>query len=52
MNNADGEKEDISLLPLFGSHFIEDHASMMISDPKIALVELIANCWDAGANRV
>jgi len=23
-----------------------------MSDPSIALVELIANCWDAGANRV
>jgi len=40
------------LLPSFGSHFLDDHARSIISDPKIALVELIANCWDAGANRV
>jgi len=41
-----------SLLPLFGMNFLDDHARMIITDPKIALVELIANCWDAGANRV
>lgn len=41
-----------SLLPLFGSNFLDDHARMIIADPKIALVELIANCWDAGTNRV
>jgi Histidine kinase-, DNA gyrase B-, and HSP90-like ATPase len=40
------------LLPSFGSHFLDDHARSIISDSKIALVELIANCWDAGANRV
>jgi hypothetical protein len=38
--------------PRFGISFLEDHARRMISDPKIALIELIANCWDAGANRV
>lgn len=36
----------------FGTHFLEDHARNIINDPKIALVELIANCWDAGASRV
>jgi len=39
-------------LPRFGTNFLEDHARRIISDPKIALIELIANCWDAGANRV
>jgi hypothetical protein len=53
MNNKDdGKLEEQPLLPLFGSHFLEDHARTLMSDPKIALVELIANCWDAGANRV
>jgi hypothetical protein len=33
-------------------NFLEDHARRIITDPKIALIELIANCWDAGANRV
>jgi len=41
-----------SYLPRFGSNFLEDHARRIITDPKIALVELVANCWDAGANRV
>ncbi len=41
-----------SYLPRFGINFLEDHARRMMTDPKIALVELIANCWDAGANRV
>ena len=41
-----------NLLPRFGINFLEDHARRIITDPKIALVELIANCWDAGANRV
>ena len=53
MNNRNtSQAEEQPLLPLFGSHFLEDHARTLISDPKIALVELIANCWDAGANRV
>ncbi len=42
----------MSILLLFGRNFLEDHARTLISDPQIALVELIANCWDAGANRV
>lgn len=41
-----------SLLPRFGSGFLEDHARLIINDPQIALVELVANCWDAGADRV
>jgi len=53
MNNENASQvEEQSLLPIFGSHFLEDHARTLMSDPKIALVELIANCWDAGANRV
>jgi hypothetical protein len=53
MNNKTASREEqLDFLPLFGSHFLEDHARTLMSDPKIALVELIANCWDAGANRV
>lgn len=40
------------LVPQFGEGFLSDHAGKIISDPKIALVELIANCWDAGADTV
>lgn len=39
-------------LPIFADGFLEDHARKIMSDPKIALVELVANCWDAGANNV
>jgi hypothetical protein len=51
MNVNSSGKQEI-LLPIFGSHFLDDHARTLVSDPKIALIELIANCWDAGANRV
>ena len=50
--NTRGQEESQSLLPLFGRNFLEDHARTIIADPKIALIEIIANCWDAGANRV
>ena len=36
----------------FGDRFLLDHAGSIINDPKIAVVELIANCWDAGADQV
>ena len=40
-------------LPLiFGEGFLQDHAGHIISEPHIALVELIANAYDAGATRV
>ena len=41
-----------SFLPRFGSAFLDDHARLIISDSKIALIELVANCWDAGADKV
>lgn len=40
------------LTPSFAPGFLEDHAKKMVNDPKIALVELVANCWDAGADTV
>jgi hypothetical protein len=36
----------------FGDGFLEDHAGHIISDPRIALIELIANAYDAGATKV
>jgi hypothetical protein len=36
----------------FGSAFLRDHAGSLISEPNIAIVELIANAYDAGATRV
>ena len=38
--------------PSFGKGFLDDHAGRMISNPYIAIVELVANSWDAGARRV
>ena len=40
------------LLPRFSSSFLDDHAGLIMTDPKIALVEVVLNCWDAGADRV
>ena len=40
------------LLPRFGRGFLKDHAGLIMTDPKIAIVELVANSWDAGADRV
>ena len=37
---------------LFGEDFIDDHAGRLIHNPDIALVELVANAWDAGASEV
>lgn len=31
---------------------MEDHAKKIVKDPNIAIVELVANCWDAGADTV
>ncbi|NPE28600.1 hypothetical protein HNV12_11650 [Methanococcoides sp. SA1] len=36
----------------FNRRFLDRHAGKMITDPKIAIVELVANCWDAGATEV
>jgi BMFP domain-containing protein YqiC len=37
----------------FDSQFIESYAgSTILSDPKVAIIELIANAWDAGATKV
>jgi len=37
---------------LFGSGFLQDYAGQIMSDPRMAIVELIANAYDAGATRV
>ena len=40
-------------LPLmFEENFLEHHAGQIIQDPKFAIIELVANCWDAGATQV
>ena len=32
----------------FGPKFLQDHAGHIMTDPRIALVELVANSYDAG----
>ncbi len=53
MQNYKKNASDQPLLsPSFAPEFLDDHARSIINDPKTALVELVANCWDAGADRV
>ena len=40
------------LLFAFSERFLEDHAGQIISDPRVAIIELIANAYDAGASKV
>jgi hypothetical protein len=37
---------------LFGSDFLHDHVGQIIDDPTVAVLELVANSYDAGADRV
>jgi hypothetical protein len=41
-----------NLVPSFGPGFLKDHVGKILTDPRIAIVELVANCWDAGADLV
>ena len=44
---------DKKILPnLFSEQFLDRHAGKIITDPNVAIVELVANCWDAGAKKV
>lgn len=36
----------------FGAGFMPDHLGQIMDDPRIAIVELVANAYDAGATRV
>lgn len=37
---------------LFGPNFIRDHAGQLMTEPRLAVIELVANAYDAGATRV
>jgi len=39
-------------LVLFDPRFLDRHAGAIMSDPGVALVELVANAWDAYATHV
>lgn len=51
-DNAELANEQEELIPSFGETFLAHHAGKIISDPSFAIVELVANCWDAGATEV
>jgi len=36
----------------FGAGFWHDHAKTLVTDPESAVIEIVANCWDAGADTV
>ncbi|WP_161606603.1 ATP-binding protein [Myxococcus xanthus] len=40
------------LLLQYDENFLTFHAGRVIEDAGIAIIELVANCWDAGANSV
>jgi len=45
---TDGSKQGV----LFDDRFLERYAGPILSDPAVAIVELVANAWDAYATRV
>lgn len=38
--------------PTFSKRFFDKYVGQIISNPKVALVELVANSWDAGSTKV
>jgi hypothetical protein len=36
----------------FADRFLHDHAGQIITDPRTAILELIANAYDAGATEI
>jgi Histidine kinase-, DNA gyrase B-, and HSP90-like ATPase len=38
--------------PIFGDDFLPRLVGAIMKDPEFAIVELVANCWDAGASKV
>ena len=46
-------KDNADRIPIsFDQNFIKHYARRLVDDPEIALVELVSNCSDAGANTV
>lgn len=37
---------------VYGDNFFTDYAGRLITDPKVALIELVANSWDASSQQV
>lgn len=45
-------RSEMVTLAQFSEGFLDDYAGRIITDPKIALIELVANAWDATATKV
>lgn len=52
MSDSQLDPTQLFLLPKFGDRFLDDHAGSIIGDPEIAIVEIVANSSDAGADKV
>lgn len=52
-NTKSEETAQVSLFQLtFGDEFMRQHAGQIIIDQNFAIIELVANAWDAGATSV
>ena len=50
--STDRAQLDLDFPFAFGASFLRDHAGQIITDPRIALIEMVANGYDAGATQV
>lgn len=48
----DEERVEENLEFEFGENFLKHHAGQIITDQRFAIIELVANSWDAGADKV
>ena len=46
------QMQPLVIEPSFSSRFFDDYAKKVIRNPHIAITEIVANSWDAGATRV
>jgi hypothetical protein len=52
MSRGQSVKAALDIPFLFSTGFLHDHVGQIIDDPAVAVLELIANCYDAGADKV
>ena len=47
-----GSQGELEFGPRFSPRFLQKHSGVIMTDPKIALIELVSNSWDANATDV
>ena len=52
MSREKKKQEKLDFGPRFNPRFLDKHAGPIMTEPRVALVELVSNCWDANATRV